>query len=608
MLLALLCALGLIFTACDKDSGTKDAVVDILDLTNAVTAPVRDAAPDTTAIDTVQYTGTVAWKDSADAAVSGNFAASTVYKALVTLAAKSGYTFAGVAENSFTCTGATVTNAADSGTVTITFPATAALDQSAAPTATVTTVAKTTAEQAAVDFTLTNSAALSGAWKVYNAAAGGDIVSGVTAAVTTWPTLRLSHATDIPAAAYYVSVTETGKTESARLALTVANPVLGGAVSITGTAAVGETLTAVTSGLTGQAGTLHYQWKAGTGAVGTDQNTYLVQTADKGKTITVTVTASGSTGSVASAAAGPVADATTANLAAVLAGLAANTADTPYTISLAEGTNISDNWAAINTAVTGKYVVLDLSACAATDNTIAGASSPSGNQFNIIKDNAYITGVILPDTLTSIGNYAFRNCVSLTSVTIPAGVTSIGNYAFQNCSNLTSVTIPDGVTSIGQSAFENCTSLTSVTIPDGVTSIANYAFKACGSLTSVTIPAGVTSIGQSAFEGTSITSVDIPDGVTSIGVAAFRNCAGLTSVTIPAQVTSIGGNATYGTFSGCTSLTGVTFEGSAAVVKTASEFPSGDSLLTAGGATAGSTPMAAGTYTLSGGTWTKSGS
>jgi hypothetical protein len=86
-------------------------VVSLLSLDGKVTAPVKDAAPETTAINTAQYTGTVAWQTSAGAAFSGSaFVASTVYKALVTLSAKTGYTFDGVTANS--------------GTLTITFPVT----------------------------------------------------------------------------------------------------------------------------------------------------------------------------------------------------------------------------------------------------------------------------------------------------------------------------------------------------------------------------------------------------------------------------------------------------------------------------------------------------
>ena len=132
----------------------------------------------------------------------------------------------------------------------------------------------------------------------------------------------------------------------------------------------------------------------------------------------------------------------------------------------------------------------------------------------------------IPDSVTSIGDWAFFDCSSLTSITIPDSVTSIGDYAFYYCTSLTSITIPDSVTSIGSDAFEDCTSLTSITIPDSVTSIGSDAFYKCESLTSIIIPSSVTSIGSDAFEDcTSLTSIAIPDGVTSIGNEAFYNTA-----------------------------------------------------------------------------------
>ena len=203
-----------------------------------------------------------------------------------------------------------------------------------------------------------------------------------------------------------------------------------------------------------------------------------------------------------------------------------------------------------------------------------------------------LTSVIIPGSITSIGESAFSSCNSLTSITIPDGVTSIGSYAFSGCNSLTSVyitdiaawcnisfvdydsnplryaknlylnnelvtdlIIPDGATKIGSYAFRNYDLLTSITIPDSVTSIGDYAFCGCNSLTSVTIPDSVTSIGSYAFYGCdSLTSVTIPDSVTSIGGEAFYYCTSLTSVTIGNGVTSIGSGAFYN----CTSLTSVT--------------------------------------------------
>ena len=211
-----------------------------------------------------------------------------------------------------------------------------------------------------------------------------------------------------------------------------------------------------------------------------------------------------------------------------------------------------------------------------------------------------IKKVILKNGVTSIGDYAFRDCSNMTSVTIPKGVKSIGSRAFYNCSSLTSVTIPDSVTSIGSYAFGACnnikevhitdiaawckmhfwdefppdpsnpfayaynlylngTLVTDLVIPNSVTSIRGYAFYGCSSLTSVTIPNSVTSIGDRTFEGcSSLTSVTIPNSVTDIWERAFSCCSSLTSITIPNSVTGIADDA----FEGCSSLTSVTIPNS----------------------------------------------
>ena len=162
--------------------------------------------------------------------------------------------------------------------------------------------------------------------------------------------------------------------------------------------------------------------------------------------------------------------------------------------------------------------------------------------------NQKLTSYVIPNSVTSIGGFAFHKCESLTGVVIPNSVTSIGDRTFFGCSSLTEVVIPNSVTNIGKIAFSQCESLTEVVIPNSVTSIGEFAFSQCESLTEVVIPNSVTSIGGFAFsQCESLTEVVIPDSVTSIGKFAFAICCSLTEIVIPDSVTSIGDNA----FGGC---------------------------------------------------------
>ena len=139
---------------------------------------------------------------------------------------------------------------------------------------------------------------------------------------------------------------------------------------------------------------------------------------------------------------------------------------------------------------------------------------------------------------------AFSYCERLTGVKLPDSLTSISSFAFAYCSNLTTITIPDGVTSLRECVFRGCDKLTSVTLPDGVTSIDTGVFYGCGSLASVTIPDCVTSISEHAFEGCrSLKVITIPDGVTSIGEAAFYGCGALQGVYFMGNAPALGDDA-----------------------------------------------------------------
>ena len=255
------------------------------------------------------------------------------------------------------------------------------------------------------------------------------------------------------------------------------------------------------------------------------------------------------------------------------------------------------------------------------------ASDSSGVLFNKAMTTLYqyptvLAGsYVIPSTVTSIANYAFRLCTNLNGVTIPSTVTTINNFAFYQCSSLTSVYIPATVTSLGAlafnnwpactqinvdssnpnyssdssgvlfdknkltllqyptgrtgqyvipstvtsiaaNAFQNCTGLTSITIPPSVTIINGSAFFWCTGLTSITIPSSVTVMGTYIFQGcTGLTNITLPSSLTSVINGLFYLCTGLKSVTLPATITTVGANA----FFGCSNLTSIYFLGDAPI-------------------------------------------
>ena len=184
-------------------------------------------------------------------------------------------------------------------------------------------------------------------------------------------------------------------------------------------------------------------------------------------------------------------------------------------------------------------------------------SNPLTYAHHLFLNGEEIKDLVVPSSVTCVGDSVFCNCTGIKTVTIPNTVTSIGRGTFSGCTSLSSINIPNSVTSIGESAFSDCTGLISVTIPNLVNSIEWGTFSHCHGLTSVAIPNSVSSIGGSAFSGcSSLTSVTIPNSVTTIGDWAFYGCSGLTSVTIGNSVTSIGNLA----FANCRNLKSVISE------------------------------------------------
>lgn len=145
----------------------------------------------------------------------------------------------------------------------------------------------------------------------------------------------------------------------------------------------------------------------------------------------------------------------------------------------------------------------------------------------LVKYNGRAEKVVIPNGVTHIKG-AFKDCTCVKSVVLPESVTNIGNAAFYGCTNLTEITIPESVTNIGAYAFEGCKSLTSIKLPEKVSCIRLGTFINCSSLTSIVIPKAVTRIGDEAFRGcTELTEITVPDGLVEFGGAVFGNCGKL---------------------------------------------------------------------------------
>lgn len=179
---------------------------------------------------------------------------------------------------------------------------------------------------------------------------------------------------------------------------------------------------------------------------------------------------------------------------------------------------------------------------------------PLTNNVTTIGGEAFshsgLTSFTIPDSITKIPNFCFRECPDLVSIDIPDSVTEIGSAAFEYCTSLKSVVIPDSIREIPDSAFCGCSSLESVTIPDSITYIGRSAFTSCTNLTNVVIPDSVSSIDELAFQGTAIQSITLPGSLDTVKGYAFQNNEYLQSVTFSEDIEYIDSFA----FNGCDNI------------------------------------------------------
>ena len=164
-----------------------------------------------------------------------------------------------------------------------------------------------------------------------------------------------------------------------------------------------------------------------------------------------------------------------------------------------------------------------------------------------------------PVSLTNIGERSFENCSSLSSLDLSKNINlkTINGSAFNNCDGLTQAILPNSVTSVGNYCFYDCDGLTKAVIPDSVTSIGSYVFQSCDKLKDVSLGTGLKTIPQYAFaDCPAIVDFVVPYNVTKIENYAFKNDTSLVGITIPRNTTSIGSSEVF-SYPGCMTIYGI---------------------------------------------------
>ena len=256
-----------------------------------------------------------------------------------------------------------------------------------------------------------------------------------------------------------------------------------------------------------------------------------------------------------------------------------------------------------------KLTFLDLSEIFITSYSGNGGTSnstmyleneiPENSFYNGNSGNQRLISINLPNSITSIANRAFYQCIALTSLTIPSSVSSIGalaffdcininqfivpetnlnfkveegvlfnknqtvliqcpikksgqytiptsvitveNSAFYNCDLLTNIIIPNSVSTIGNASFAYCKGIKNISLPNSILTIDNQAFSNCTSLDSISIGNSINTIGNESFSFCSVlNSIFLPNSISKIGERAFFSCDKLERITIPSSVSSIG--------------------------------------------------------------------
>lgn len=204
---------------------------------------------------------------------------------------------------------------------------------------------------------------------------------------------------------------------------------------------------------------------------------------------------------------------------------------------------------------------------AVQDETLSGdivipeSISYDGNNYSVVRatngafQNTDITGITLPNSITSLGNSCFKFCHNLTSVKLPDNITSLGDETFMTCSKLYSIELPTLLTTIGNYCFLDCWQITALILPQSITTLGQGCFMNCKNIETITLPTNITSLPQSCFKDCKkLSGITLHEGITSLGQSCFAGCSSLTSIKLPKSINK----GSYGCFENCSNLSEVT--------------------------------------------------
>lgn len=207
---------------------------------------------------------------------------------------------------------------------------------------------------------------------------------------------------------------------------------------------------------------------------------------------------------------------------------------------------------------------------AVQDETLSGdivipeSISYDENNYSVVRatngafQNTDITGITLPNSITSLGNSCFKLCNKLTSVKLPDNITSLGDETFMTCSKLSSINIPNTLTSLGEFCLAFC-NITKLTLPNSITNLGNNCFQSCENLETITLPQNITNLPAYCFHDCKkLSGITLHEGITSLGESCFEGCSSLTSIKLPKSINKITGSIFNGCFENCSNLSEVT--------------------------------------------------